>query len=181
MYPLYHLSTKIKDTTHDFIPRIPLRPSRNEDVLTMRISFSPTIEDCLNAFSFKKQSLQRFNVEGVLYLSCYTLTEKSIEEKYRKEKYIKTPNELVSEGKVKDALLTKEHWLLVPVYLNPTIIQITDIECKTITENGINIQMVKNAIFEEVEFKQEYVRNDSYKTRFEQTIPHSIRKYFLEK
>lgn len=99
---LYHIALGWQKETKEFIPRIPKLIAVNENKEIKRICLSDSIEGCLSAIPYKPQnSMSKKKI--TIYKGDF-------------DKYIGY-KELYFSGKVPDAYLTHEHWILDPVQM----------------------------------------------------------------
>jgi len=101
---LYHVTN---DLDHDgyFYPRIPLQPSQGECLERKRISFSSTIIGAFTALPRDSSTFDDLFVENKMWKIFRLDTDKHDINK------ITPPEELYKKDLVRDALITKEHWV----------------------------------------------------------------------
>lgn len=112
---LYHVSDRIDRVPEKtFIPRVPASvAAQDEDRTTPRICFGPSIVKCLEAIGL--------NTEMQEYITVYQLDTSAID-----NSYLVTPDKLLADNLVYDAVETYEYWVLCPVTLKPEYYKIID-------------------------------------------------------
>lgn len=154
---LYHVTL---DMEHNgvFSPRIPASRMKTEDATTKRICVADSIEGCLTASPFGAHYLSESLLETDDCIKVFVIdTEKlgltSAE--------VISPDDLYQSGKVEDAYLTGEHWLLKDITIpeeDHSILKITgmhDEDWKLLIPYDIKVQLEADKVnfddYEEVD------------------------------
>lgn len=120
---LYHISPDTDFLGRLFEPRVPRlskRAEEIEDVVTPRICFSESVSGCISAMP--KYSRNQVAVVGGRFI-LYEIDTKDFSE----EDFVS--NEMLVRRKaVYDANITKEWWLLKPVFLQGTLCEIVSVK-----------------------------------------------------
>ena len=105
----FHVQSVEDEYVDCFVPRIPKTRLILEDDVIPRICLSDSIQGALKGSQYLLQkrdetSVFRQGVKGI-YLRVYSFRDVSLKE-------LVTPEELVEDGLVQDAMFTREHWYL---------------------------------------------------------------------
>ena len=118
---LYHISLEEIDNLVMF-PRIPINRLFVEDKISPRISFSPSIEECLGAIpggcNTVKNLMQFYESMDLIPLIRVLSLDRSAISK----KHLVIPEVLVRENKVPDALIYREHWVTETINCTENIV-----------------------------------------------------------
>lgn len=105
---LYHVSLDLNQTGV-FTPRVPDSRMKDEDSETPRFCVSDTLEGCLTASAFGSHYLDENLDENNGLLKVFVI---DTEKMGLTSEDVVSPEELYESGKVADANLTREHWIL---------------------------------------------------------------------
>ncbi|MCK9470681.1 MAG: hypothetical protein M0Q88_02880 [Bacilli bacterium] len=120
---LYHATMNL-DIIKEFTPRIPENRFAGEEEHTKRICLSSSIEGCITAAPFGGSSLSENIYAGSNSSKLIRIYEFDISEIERKHIY--TPDYLYKKDLVRDAAITGEYWITVPIKpVNSYIIKLT--------------------------------------------------------
>lgn len=123
---LYHVTL---DMEHNgvFSPRVPESRMSTEDAITKRICVSDSIEGCLTASPFGAHYLSESLMETN---DCVKIFVIDTEKLGLTSTDVVFPHDLYQSGKVEDACLTGEHWLLKEIEIpkeDQSVVQITEL------------------------------------------------------
>lgn len=151
---LYH-ATRFLDIINEFTPRIPENRFHGEDEEIPRICLASTIEGCLTAAPFGGSRLGE-NIDlpngSSRLIRIYEFDTGSIS----KENIIK-PDYLYQKDIVRDAEITGEHWITIPIKPTRTYLIKLTRYCDQYSEDDIAYEYVKLYESGEIEDISEYI------------------------